>query len=587
MYMPVLIQYLVKLSVSLAVVFLFYRFILRPLTFYTWNRWYLLCYSAIAFVIPFVDINPFLSKAAIAESDVISFIPVIDPRSLQGEHWFNLNNSWNQVLLIFLAGILVLVIRLLTQLSGYLRLKNSSRLLSENPVKLYQVDKDIVPFSFGNSIFVNQEQHDNTELQEIIRHEFIHVKQKHTADMIWAEILCILNWYNPFAWMIKKVIRQNLEFIADQQVLENGLDRKQYQYLLLKVAGGASFRITNQFNFSFLKKRIAMMNKMKSARLHLLKFAFVLPLIAVLLLSFRDDIENLIIVESTPMPAGADTTPLIRLTLTEKKHLTETGLKSGKDSLEAVAVFSADDGQKVFGGESRFQALREVRVHQDTLPIFDPANKTPPLFFVDEIIRSGSYVSSLEPEDIDRVEVLKGASAQQYGEKGQYGVVRIYLKKDRDAVTRISPDKKKPAKKEALQEITIRADSTRQPYGLVITSDSMTIDASNTKVYGGSSQFILRGVGKAGREPLYVIDGVRQPKNSNALQDLKGEDIESLSVLKDASATSLFGEDAINGVIIIVTKKDKSDKVLKERDSVDGKPVNTHTLKLKVQSVNN
>ncbi len=52
--------------------------------------------------------------------------------------------------------------------------------------------------------------------------------------MIWAEVLCILNWYNPFAWLIKKVIRQNLEFIADQKVLQNGLDKKQYQYLLLK-----------------------------------------------------------------------------------------------------------------------------------------------------------------------------------------------------------------------------------------------------------------------------------------------------------------------------------------------------------------
>src|SRR6185369_4807428 len=111
-------------------------------------------------------------------------------------------------------------------------------------------------------------------------------------DILWAEFICIFNWYNPFAWLIRRAVRQNLEFIADDKVLQNGIDRKQYQYLLVKVIGNNQFSIAQKFNFSSLKKRIAMMNKMKSAGVHLLKFLFILPLVAVLLVAFRNNYEK-------------------------------------------------------------------------------------------------------------------------------------------------------------------------------------------------------------------------------------------------------------------------------------------------------
>jgi len=113
------------------------------------------------------------------------------------------------------------------------------------------------------------------------------VKQGHSIDILWSELLCIINWYNPFSWLLKGAIRQNLEFIADGKVLEGGVSKKEYQYLLLKVIGNNHFSIASKFNFSSLKKRIAMMNKMKTARVHIVKFLFILPLVAVLLVAFR------------------------------------------------------------------------------------------------------------------------------------------------------------------------------------------------------------------------------------------------------------------------------------------------------------
>ena len=286
--MPFLFEYILKLSLSLGVVFLFYHFVLRRLTFYNWNRWYLIGYTILCFLLPFIDISIALEQSAIKDNAVITWVPVLGQNFITAPATFTLG-AWDYAGLVLLTGIMIMLIRLCIQLWSIRKMRRNAVLLSENGMRIYQVDAAIIPFSFGDSIFINKDQHSIHELEEIIRHEFVHVKQKHSVDIIWGELLCLLNWYNPFAWLLKKGIRQNLEFIADRHVLEQGMDRKQYQYLLLKVIGNNHFSIANQFNFSSLKKRIAMMNKLRSARFHLVKFLFILPLLSVLLLAFRNE----------------------------------------------------------------------------------------------------------------------------------------------------------------------------------------------------------------------------------------------------------------------------------------------------------
>jgi bla regulator protein blaR1 len=261
-----LIVFFIKLNVSLSVVYVFYQLVLRPMTFYNWNRWYLLCYPAISFVIALIDINVFVSETSIVKSAALQLIPILESPGISnnGSSWFE--NDLNLLTSVFVTGVMVMLARFFAQLYSYMRLRKSSMLLSDFPVKIYAVDKAIIPFSFGDSIFINKQMHNDEDLTKIIQHEFVHVRQKHTADIIFGEILCILNWYNPFAWLLKKSIRQNLEFIVDEQVLLHGLHKRDYQYLLLKISGGAAYRITNHFNLSFLKKRITMMNKQKRHR---------------------------------------------------------------------------------------------------------------------------------------------------------------------------------------------------------------------------------------------------------------------------------------------------------------------------------
>ncbi|MBS1656019.1 MAG: carboxypeptidase-like regulatory domain-containing protein, partial [Bacteroidetes bacterium] len=287
--MPLIAIYLIKLSVSLAVVFLFYQLILQKLTFYNWNRWYLMAYSALAFFIPLINISPVLKANEWNDNAVVKWLPVFDKNMPVKNAASTLHQytAWDLCFFILLAGAILMSVRLILQWISFLRLKKNASLITVNNMSVYQVNKEIIPFSFGNSVFINSSLHHEQELQEIIRHEFVHVKQKHSLDIIWAEIICVLNWYNPFAWWLKKVIRQNLEFIADSRVLQEGIDKKDYQYLLLKVIGNHQFSIANQFNFSSLKKRIAMMNKIKTAKVHLVKFLFLLPLLSVSLLAFR------------------------------------------------------------------------------------------------------------------------------------------------------------------------------------------------------------------------------------------------------------------------------------------------------------
>jgi TonB-dependent SusC/RagA subfamily outer membrane receptor len=294
--MPSFLLYLLKLSISLSIVWIFYQLFLRRLTFYRMNRWYLLGYSLLSIFIPLINIGPILWDGSSGEPVVIQYIPTIGsvqsfplPREVHSGGI----NGWNLLALILVLGALLLLVRSVMRWVSLLRLRQQARPIDGEGIKIYQVDASIIPFSFGNAIYINQHLHTEKEWSDIILHEYVHIRQKHTLDILLAEVFCMLNWYNPFCWLIRHSIRQNLEFIADSQVLENGVDKKGYQYHLLKVIGESRYRLANNFNFSSLKKRIIMMNKIRSARLHLLRFLFILPLVAVLLVAFRDRYSDL------------------------------------------------------------------------------------------------------------------------------------------------------------------------------------------------------------------------------------------------------------------------------------------------------
>ncbi|MCF0040585.1 M56 family metallopeptidase [Dyadobacter fanqingshengii] len=299
-------DYLIKLSVGLAVAYVFYFVVLRKLTFYTWNRWYLLLYSMLAFFIPFIDVSRLMPEGKLTYQRIDDSVPrlnhflrqVYDEAALASSPAPEEPVDW--LLILFVLGIIVMTGRLCLNFYFYARIKREAQLVSDDGIMLYHVDREIVPFSFGKAVFINPTLHSEDDLEKIILHEYVHVQQKHTFDNIWAEILCILNWYNPFAWLIRYSIRQNLEYIADDQVLRHDIDIKKYQYLLLKVTGVPEYRLTNQFNFASLKQRIIMMNKARTPKIYLARFLFLAPLIITMLVAFRPDPDRQQMISGNP-----------------------------------------------------------------------------------------------------------------------------------------------------------------------------------------------------------------------------------------------------------------------------------------------
>jgi hypothetical protein len=133
------------------------------------------------------------------------------------------------------------------------------------------------PFSFFNWVVLNPDRHTPDELEQILRHERVHVRERHSLDMIGAEWLCILFWFNPAVYLFRYLLHQTLEFSADRAVLAEGVDAKLYQYNLLKVslAEGQS-AITNHFSKSQLTSRIVMLNKPDSSKITWLKYPVLL-----------------------------------------------------------------------------------------------------------------------------------------------------------------------------------------------------------------------------------------------------------------------------------------------------------------------
>ncbi len=529
--MPYIAQYLLKLSISLSVVYLFYALVLRRLTFYTCNRWYLLGYSLLAFFIPFVNISPMLDQGAWNDNKVVQMIPVVGNYEVSAAA--SPINAWTISLFLLITGILVMLTRLLVQYLSFRRIRRSSQLLSDDAVKIYQVDKFIIPFSFGRSIFINQHQHNESELKEIIRHEFIHVKQRHTADILWSELLCMLNWYNPFAWLIRRAIRQNLEFIADHQVLEAGLDRKQYQYLLLKVVGVPAFAFANQFNFSSLKKRIAMMNKMRSAKLHLIKFLFVLPLVTILLLAFRNAAINnaaaTAMEEELAASAGEgniEDISVLNMPLQDTVPLQGkvTGVRI--DSLRTITIVKTQDSTRLMIDASLHGPGQPVRLSDGGI-----LKARDVLFIVDgeEMPNGEEALKTMDPNDIESINILKDRSAEEkYGAKGRNGVIEINTKKNKKAPIQLELRPVKPVPD------TLPA----RPVTLRITINDN-----------------LRHEGLGNFPGLIVLDGEIYDSLSFRKVNLKPEDIKSVEVFKDNMAESLYGTRGRQGVIKITTKK--------------------------------
>lgn len=603
--MPILLPYMIKASIGLAAVYLFYQVFLRRLTFHQWNRWYLLLYALLSLFLPLMNIYWWMDPPQ--ESDtLIRYVPSI---GLSADTSTAGMSAKDLLAGLALAGMALMLGRLAMQYFSYRRLRKTARLLVKEDVKLYQVEQRIIPFSFGNAVYINPAIHDPEELKEIIRHEMVHVRQKHTIDMVFAELLVAFNWYNPFAWLIRHAIRQNLEFVADKAVLSHGVDRKTYQYLLLKVIGQKQFSLGTHLNFSALKNRINMMNRLQSAKLHLLKFSFAIPLLAVLLLAFRkeqiDTHKEQAVAQQEPSAEVAlhlvvtDTLPApihVQPEINRKGYIISIADNAGeciviiknkkRQLVKAIELTEWNKSEAMYraqyGDISPLPPLHaappapvlSVNVAPDpAVAPAPPAGAVPPAppTIVPPPSLPPSVVSSVKWMQINdgqvRLETNKG-KIEQYNlnipaekaafEKkypGTYSELPAGPKKSYrvDVETARAPRQSSSADTKSGQ-----ADLVTVPRGAPGEAAATELsfvhnnDTLHFQPYEPSVATVDR-VPSSQPAPLLIVDG--EEKNMDELKKIAPANIESVNVLKDKYAVDKYGNKGKNGVIEVKTKK--------------------------------
>ena len=358
-----MLAYFLKINVAIALFYAFYRLFFYKDTFFTWRRVALLCFFAVSAVYPLLNIQTWITaqEPMVAMADLYADI-VLPEFTLTPE---KTTFDWKAILLqtagfVYWGGVALLAARFLIQLAGIIRLAFRSRKTKIGNTNVHLLKQASGPFSFFHWIFIHPTSHTEDELSEILTHEQTHANQWHSIDVLVSEIVCTFCWFNPFAWLMKREIRTNLEYLADNRVLETGHDSKAYQYHLLGLSHHkAAATIYNSFNVLPLKKRIKMMNKKRTREIGRTKYLMFLPLAALLMI-----ISNIEAVARTTkevardvIEAGEDnlasnsTTPEMEVA-TETAPLETPAPQQDKDKLVTYKGVVVDkDGKAVEGAE--------------------------------------------------------------------------------------------------------------------------------------------------------------------------------------------------------------------------------------------
>ena len=284
------LAYFLKINVGIIVFYIFYRLFFYKDTFFHWRRTALLCFLGVSLFYPMLNLQEWVKAhepmVVIADLYATTLLPeVVFEETITPTHTNWQEFATNSLSIIYFCGVILLFIRFIMQLTSIILLRIQCKVTEIQGVRVQILNKASGPFSFFHWIFVHPESHTQEELAEILTHEQTHAHQLHSADIMFSELICIACWFNPFIWLMKREIRNNLEYMADQRVLQTGYDYKVYQYHLLGLAHNkAAATLYNSFNVLPLKNRIKMMNKKRTKEIGRTKYLLFLPLAALLLI---------------------------------------------------------------------------------------------------------------------------------------------------------------------------------------------------------------------------------------------------------------------------------------------------------------
>ncbi|WP_223032721.1 M56 family metallopeptidase [Hanstruepera marina] len=285
-----MIVYILKFSACLAIFMLFYKLFLEKESFHRFKRFYLLGTLLLAAIIPLITFTTYVEIAPVEiptdYSDLAT--PPYVPEQLFEEPV----NYWPTILWsIYGIGVLIFAIRFSMNLSRIVkRIKQNPKFKTQSFIHVLLHDL-VHPHTFLNYIFFNKTKYESHEIpQEVLLHEETHAREKHALDILFIEVLQIIFWFNPLLYFIKKDIKLNHEFLADQAVINHGFELKNYQNTLLAFSSNAQEpQLANAINYSSIKKRFTVMKTHTSKHIIWVRSLVLLPLLAILVYSFSSN----------------------------------------------------------------------------------------------------------------------------------------------------------------------------------------------------------------------------------------------------------------------------------------------------------
>ncbi len=599
--------YLFKASAGMVALYGLYWLLLRKHTYFSFNRFYLLAALLIALVAPFVVLTekapePLPITQITLEPTTVVYQPVEDPFM-----------TTEQVLwLVYGLGVMVMLGRLGFRLWQVLKIIRAGERQRAGKYILVRVaDGSISSFSFLNYLVVSQKDAE-TYGDVVLRHELVHIQERHSLDLLWLELVHVFWWFNPVLIFFKRSLKEIHEFIADERAT-NG-DRMQYAHTLVGYAFGVSPNVltNNFFDATQLKNRIAMLTKNRSSRWVLGRYLLAVPIIiglVVLVAARRAESE---------MP---DTEQVMAEELTVKGRITT---QDGK-GLPGVAVIVANTQQGTITDLDGNYLIKVLKGKQLVFSFVGFKTQV-----IDAVEAEHNLMMQPEPQELKEVvvvayetdketstsafkEVKSGQMAPTVGKDGtifrvveqspqfpggiralsaylaktiryptaahranvqgkvfvsfvvnEYGSIQephilkgIGFGCDEEALRVVL---NMPQWVPAKQNGKAVAVQYNLPIAFVLEKKSANVKSDSDGSFDlkfrdskGGATTVLIEKGKAGTDtPLYILDGKEMDKNK--LEGVSPDDIASVNVLKDGSATAIYGEKGKNGVIVIVTK---------------------------------
>ena len=390
--MQTLLPYLLKAAACLAVFWIFFRIMLSRTTLYRFNRLVLLAGTALAMLLPLCVITRYREIPAMPElSQAVYAAPAPAPEVPAPAF------SWQTVAaVLFGAGAVATGLHTLWSLGCVARLVGRGRRerLADGVV-LVRTSRTVSPFSWGRYI-VLPERLEAADEASILLHERAHLRLGHTFDLLWMDAVCLLQWFNPAVWLLRRELREVHEYEADAAVLAAGADARAYQMLLIKeAAGGRWYSVANSFNHSKLKNRITMMLRKRSSRWAGARVLLLLPLVGVALGAFAE---------------------------------TRYVISDDKDKKENVTVRIERSKRSTAEARDKLQFWADTVCVEGSKLLISGAQDDP------LVLVNGKPVSSLDEVPVDQVKsitVIKDSvAAVKYGPKAVHGVVLIDLGQD-------------------------------------------------------------------------------------------------------------------------------------------------------------